>query len=227
MIQSLIDILLKLVIAAIPVILALTLPVAATGRVANRLGDTTARAHRRLTFNPLPHIDPVGTLAVPFICFVFSFISHSPLLLMGWAKPLPLNDYRLRRPHTDPRWVAGAGIGANLAMAVLWAVLFHIVLRVAAPDDGYSLAGVLAQMGQYGLQVNAVFAAISLIPVPPMPGGRILLTLLDRRKAQQLEQLQPHATWIVLILLLSGVLRVVIVPIIWLADALATLLTGF
>lgn len=226
MIQSLIDILLSLVIAAIPVILAVTMPVAASGWVANRLGDSTARAHRRLTFNPLPHIDPVGTLAVPFICFVFSQISHSQLLLMGWAKPLPLNDYRLRRPRTDPRWVAGASAGANFAMVVLWAVLLRIVLGFAPAADNYTLAGVLARMAVYGVQVNAIFTAFALLPIPPLPGGRILVTFLSRPQAAQLERLEPYATWILLFLLFSGVLGILIRPIAWLATSIAAIVVG-
>jgi Zn-dependent protease len=227
MIQSLIDILLSLVIAAVPVILAITMPVAASGWVANRLGDTTARAHRRLTFNPVPHIDPIGTLAVPFICFVFSTISHSQLLLMGWAKPLPLNDYRLRRPRTDPRWVAGANAGANFAMVVLWAVLLRLLLNIAPPTDSYTVSGVIAKMAVYGVQVNAIFTAFALLPIPPLPGGRILVTFLPRHQAAQLEQLAPYATWILLFLLFSGVLGVLIRPIAWLATTVAAILVGF
>lgn len=223
MIQSLIDILLHLVIAAIPVILAITMPVAAEGWVAYRRGDTTARAHRRLTFNPIPHIDQIGTLAVPFICFVFSQISHSGLLLFGWAKPLPLSPGRLRRPRIDSRWVAGARIGASFAMVILWAV----VLRLTPFGDPYSVGGVLFQMAQFGVQVNAIFTAFELLPIPPYPGGRILLTLLPYQQASQLEQLTPYANWIVLLLLFSGVLQVIIAPVAGFAMALAGLLTGF
>lgn len=223
MIQSLIDILLNLLIAAVPVILAITTPVAAEGWMANRLGDNTARAHRRLTFNPLPHIDQVGTLAVPFICFVFSQITHSGLLLWGWAKPLPLNPYRLRRPRVDVRWVAGAQVGASFLMMLLWA----IVLRLVPPADPYSLFGVLGAMAGFGLQVNAVFTAFSLIPIPPLPGGRILLTLLSRPHAEQLEQLQPYANMILLVLAFSGLLWIVIGPITRLALGIAFLLVGF
>jgi len=221
--QSLIDILLKLVIAAIPVILAITMPVAAEGWVAYKKGDTTARAQGRLTFNPIAHIDQIGTLAVPFICFIFSQISHSGLLLFGWAKPLVLSPGRLRRPRIDTRWVAGSRIGASFAMVVLWAV----VLRLMPPGDPYSLTGVLRQMALFGVQVNAIFTAFEVLPIPPYPGGRILVTFLSYPHAQQVEQLAPYANWIMLFLLFSGVLGVIISPIAGLAIGLAGLLTGF
>ncbi len=223
LLQSLIEILLRLLIAAIPVILAITMPVAAEGWVAYRKGDTTARAHRRLTFNPMAHIDPVGTLAVPFICFVFSQISGASLLLFGWAKPLPLSPGRLRRPRIDTRWVAGSRIGTSFAMVLLWAVM----LRLMPPGDPRSVAGVLRQMAVFGVQVNAIFTAFEMLPIPPYPGGRILLTLLPYKYASQLEQLTPYATWIILFLLFTGVLGVLITPIVSLAIGLAALLTGF
>ena len=223
MIESLIDILLGLIIAAVPVILAITTPIAAEGWVANRFGDSSARAQGRLTFNPLPHIDQIGTLAIPFICFVFSRITGAGLLLWGWAKPLQLNPSRMRRPRISVRWVAGAQVAASFLMLVLWAILH----RLLPPADHYSVLGVLRDMAGYGITVNAVFTAFGLIPIPPLPAGRVLVTFLSYQQREQLERLEPHANIIVLVIAFSGLLQFVIVPVAWLGRGIASLLVGF
>jgi Zn-dependent protease len=219
LLASLIDVLTRLVIAAVPVVLAITMPEATRGYVASRHGDSIARAYRRLTFNPLPHIDPIGTLAVPFGFFVFATITGSPLMLLGWPKVLPLSDSRLRRPRIAIRWVAGSAIAANAVMMLAWGAVWGLT---AGFSDGVVLR-VLHQMAMFGMQVNAVFTAFQMLPVPPLPGGKIALTLLDYRQGEALQRLEPYAFVIVIVLALSGVLSLLISPLMWLATLVGSL----
>src|SRR6266568_2091555 len=117
-----------IVLWAVPVVLAITLHEAAHGYVARRFGDQTAYMLGRVTLNPLKHIDPIGTIAVPGFLIAVSVLTRAPLFIFGWAKPVPVNFGNLRHPKRDMLWVAGAGPFANFAMAVAWAILLMIVL---------------------------------------------------------------------------------------------------
>ena len=216
---NLLDVLTRLLIAAVPVILAITMPEAARGYAASRFGDSVARAYKRLTFNPIPHIDPIGTLAVPFAFFVFSAMTGAPFMLLGWAKPLPLSDGRLRNPRISIRYVSGAVIAASVVMMLAWAIISGLTL--GALDN--PLIRILHRMASYGVQINAIFAVFSLLPVPPLPGGKILLTFLDWRQGEMLRRLEPHVFLIVLVLALSGVIGVLMQPLLWLANVVGSL----
>jgi Zn-dependent protease len=122
-----IEILIDILMVAIPVIFAITLHEAAHGYVANMLGDPTARMMGRITLNPIQHVDPIGTLAVPFALFVFSRITNTPLTLIGWAKPVPIDVRRLRNKRSSMAWVAAAGPASNFVMLLLWAILLRWV----------------------------------------------------------------------------------------------------
>ncbi|MDP1957187.1 MAG: site-2 protease family protein, partial [Rhodocyclaceae bacterium] len=154
-----------LAIYAIPVIFAITLHEAAHGYAARHFGDPTAWQMGRITLNPVKHIDLVGTLLVPALIL---FVSKGAFLF-GWAKPVPVNFGRLRRPKQDMFWVAAAGPGANLFMACAWALLLK--LAVVMPANAYSLP--LAEMCRAGITVNAVLMLLNLLPIPPLDGGRI------------------------------------------------------
>jgi Zn-dependent protease len=170
-------------IFALPVILAITLHEAAHGYVAKQFGDLTAYAQGRVTLNPLRHIDPMGTVIVPLLLLAVS----SPYLF-GWAKPVPVNFGNLRHPKSDMLWVAAAGPGANLLMALLWALVFK--LGLAIPESNFSEPMLL--MGQAGILINVILLVLNLLPLPPLDGGRIAVSLLPQRIAYRFAQIEPY-----------------------------------
>ena len=195
-------------IYALPVIFAITLHEAAHGYVAKHYGDLTAYAQGRVTLNPLKHIDLIGTIIVPLGIYVLSTSAVGSGFLFGWAKPVPVNFANLRRPKRDMLWVAAAGPGANLLMAFLWA--FIIKLSFAMPES--DLAEPMMLMGQAGITINAILLVLNLLPLPPLDGGRIAVSLLPHRIAHRFAQIEPYGFMIILVLLFTGVLGAVILP---------------
>lgn len=193
-----------LAIYALPVIFAITLHEAAHGYVARHFGDPTAWQLGRITLNPLRHVDPVGTLLVPALILLFS----SGAFLFGWAKPVPVDFGRLRKPKQDMLWVAAAGPGANLAMALGWASLLK--LAVVMPDNAYSLP--LAEMARAGINVNGVLMLLNLLPLPPLDGGRIVVSLLPPRAAWRFAAIERYGFFILLALLFLGLLDYILTP---------------
>lgn len=192
-----------LAIYAIPVIFAITLHEAAHGYVARHFGDPTAWQLGRITLNPLKHIDPIGTLLVPALLYI-----SQTGFLFGWAKPVPVDFGRLRRPKQDMLWVAAAGPGANLVMALGWAVVLK--LAVVMPEHAYSLP--LAEMARAGLMVNAILMLLNLLPLPPLDGGRIAVSLLPPRAAWRFAQIERYGFFILIALLFLGVLNDILTP---------------
>jgi Zn-dependent protease len=199
-------------IYALPVLFAITLHEAAHGYVARHFGDMTAYAQGRISLNPARHIDPIGTIVVPLIILLFS----SGKFLFGWAKPVPVNYSALRRPKQHMLWVAAAGPGSNLAMALGWAVLLKIV--ALAPANFFTLP--MRLMAEAGILVNLIFMFLNLLPILPLDGGRILASLLPSRAAWQYARLEPWGLPLLLLLLVTNVLDFVLVPLVGLSDAL-------
>ncbi len=195
-------------IYALPVIFAITLHEAAHGYVAKHYGDLTAYAQGRVSLNPMRHIDLIGTIIVPLVLFVFSKMTMGAGFLFGWAKPVPVNFGNLRRPKRDMLWVAAAGPGANLLMALLWALV--IKLGLAMPES--DLARPMMLMGFAGIKINAILLILNLLPLPPLDGGRIAVSLLPHRIAYRFSQIEPYGFMILLFLLFTGVLGAVIGP---------------
>jgi Zn-dependent protease len=191
-----------LVIAAIPVLFAITLHEAAHGYVARYFGDMTAHAAGRISLNPLRHIDPVGTVLLPLLTLALGGI------LFGWAKPVPVNSAALRHPRQDMRWVALAGPASNLVMAIGWA--FVAKLAWAFPESYY--AEPLLEMAQIGIKINAVLMALNLLPLPPLDGGRIAVSLLPARQAYQLARIEPYGMLILIVLAVTPVLSWILAP---------------
>jgi Zn-dependent protease len=193
-----------LAIYAVPVLLAITLHEAAHGYVARHFGDPTAWLAGRITLNPARHIDPVGTVLVPALLLFAS----KGAFMFGWAKPVPVDFGRLRRPKQDMLWVAAAGPASNLVMAFGWALLLK--LAVTMPENAYSLP--LAEMARAGIDVNTILMLLNLLPLPPLDGGRIAVSLLPARAAWRFAQLERYGFIILLALLFLGVLDDILTP---------------
>ena len=206
-----------IVIFALPVTLAITLHEAAHGYVAKKYGDLTAYAQGRVTLNPLKHIDPMGTVVVPLLLLAVS----SPYLF-GWAKPVPINFGNLRHPKRDMLWVAAAGPGANFLMAFIWALVFKFGLAI--PESNFSEPMLL--MGQAGILVNVILLVLNLLPLPPLDGGRIAMSLLPHRIAYRFAQIEPYGFIILLVLLFTGALGAVIEPFIFITIRLVAWVVG-
>ena len=199
-------------IAALPIIFAITLHEAAHGYAARYFGDPTAWNEGRITANPLKHIDPVGTILVPALILWLSGNS----LLFGWAKPVPVNFGRLRHPKSDMLWVAAAGPAANLAMLFFWAALLKLPWLL--PLNFFSQPLVL--MAKFGISINITLMVLNLLPLPPLDGGRIAVSLLPRDAAWQFAKLERFGFPILLLLLFTGILGSVLTPVMQLVEGL-------
>src|SRR5574340_948558 len=183
-------------LAAIPVLFAITLHEAAHGYAARHFGDLTAYAQGRISLNPLRHIDPVGTILLPLLTLFVGGI------LFGWAKPAPVNFAALRRPKQDMFWVALAGPASNLAMALFWAVMMKLALM--NPENYF--AEPLIGMADIGVTINAILLVLNLLPLPPLDGGRIAVSLLPYRQAYKLSKIEPYGMFILIFLAITPVL---------------------
>lgn len=189
-------------LAAIPVLFAITLHEAAHGYVARHFGDMTAYQYGRISLNPIRHIDPVGTILLPLLTLWMGGI------LFGWAKPVPVNFANLRNPKKDMLWVALAGPASNLFMAFCWALFAKIAL--AFPDNYYSAP--LLEMAKIGININAVLMVLNLLPLPPLDGGRIAISMLPHRPAYQLAKIEPYGMFILIFLAVTPLLWWILSP---------------
>jgi Zn-dependent protease len=179
---------------AIPVLLAITLHEAAHGYAARQLGDDTAWQMGRVTLNPFPHIDLIGTVIMPLMLF----FATSGQFLFGYAKPVPVDFSRLHHPKRDMVWVALAGPAANLFQAFAWAVLIYLLSGMGSEERFF------LDMAQAGVLVNLVMFAFNLFPLPPLDGGRILVGLLPMRLALGFASIERYGFFIVMGLVLMG-----------------------
>ena len=182
---------------AIPVLLAITLHEAAHGYAARQLGDDTAWQMGRVTLNPFPHMDLVGTVIMPLILF----FATSGQFLFGYAKPVPVDFSRLRHPKRDMVWVALAGPGVNLLQAFAWAVVIYLLSGMGSEERFF------IEMAQAGVLVNLVMFAFNLFPLPPLDGGRIVMGLLPMRLAIGFSHIERYGFFIVMGLVLMGVIN--------------------
>ena len=198
-------------------LLAITLHEAAHGYVARMFGDSTAWMLGRVTLNPLKHVDPVGTVLVPGVILLTSALAGAGGMLFGWAKPVPVNFANLRHPKRDMIWVAAAGPGSNLLQAILWALLFKLLLVAGVQERFFFL------VAQAGVSVNLVLMALNLLPLPPLDGGRILVGLLPPGPSQALARVEPYGFFILIALLVTGTLGVFLRPFLAIGDAIVRL----
>ncbi|MGQ3888189.1 site-2 protease family protein [Legionella sp. CNM-1927-20] len=202
----------------IPVLFAITLHEAAHAWVAYRLGDTTAKMLGRVSFNPIRHIDLIGTIIVPILVLALSNFTF----VFGWAKPVPINAGQLKNPRRDVILVTGAGPLSNFLMAIFWAGLFKLGLSLNPQTSTIGLFMVLASKA--GIIINLLLAFLNLIPIPPLDGSRIVASLLPIRQAILYQKLEPYGFFIILLLLITGILSWLITPpISWSLVALSAL----
>ena len=184
-------------VAALPVILAITIHEAAHGYTAKFFGDNTAYAMGHVTLNPFSHIHWLGTVVLPLSLYY----ATSGALIFGFAKPVPVNFGNLRHPKRDMVWVALAGPASNLVQAVVWALLY-----VVYTDFGVTEKFFLA-MCKAGVLSNVVMFAFNLFPLPPLDGGRIVVGLLPWKQAYQFSRIEPYGFYIVMALAITGVVN--------------------
>ena len=185
---------------AIPVLFAITVHEASHGYVARMFGDNTAYVLGRVTLNPIKHIDPLGTVAIPLGMVILTGF------MFGWAKPVPVDWSSLRNPKRDMIWVAAAGPGVNLLMAIVWAIILRL-LQVAGVEERYFF-----EVARAGIQVNLVFMALNLLPIPPLDGGRIVSGLLPRNLSNVYSRIEPFGLFIIVGLLFTGALTFLLRP---------------
>lgn len=169
----------QIALVAIPVIIAITLHEAAHGYVARHFGDETAERAGRISLNPLRHVDPFGTIILPGLLL----LSHAGFLF-GYAKPVPVNFAGLRHPKRDMIWVAAAGPGMNILLAIVSAALLYVAIYAGGANERFLLAALWTSV-----DINLVLAIFNLLPVPPLDGGRVAVGLLPQPLSTALAQL--------------------------------------
>ena len=183
----------KAAVWAIPVIFAITIHEAAHAWVAMLLGDKTAYRLGRVTFNPMPHIDPIGTVALPIICLV------TGMPMFGWAKPVPVEVGQLRFGRKSFVWVALAGPFSNMIMAITWA----IIAKIASHGFVSSYLGEpLYLMGMAGVQINMALMIFNLLPLPPLDGSRVVARFLKGKALDSWHNMERYGMFILMALMM-------------------------
>lgn len=189
----------------------------AHGFAAYRRGDDTAYLSGRLSFNPLPHIDPVGTILLPAACIYFSFPA------IGWAKPVPVNPYRMHSPRRDMAMVALSGPLSNLLLALLAALSFKAIMMGLV---GGELGFTLLKMFGFAVVINLLLAVFNMIPVYPLDGSQVMLGVLKGRALELYEKHLPFGMYIIIGLVVSGLLQALLRPLLNLAMMLVAPIMG-
>jgi len=188
---------------ALPVIFAITLYEAARGYTARYFGDTTAKAQGRLSFNPVVHIDPMGTLVIPVVLYLVT----QGAFLFGYAKPMPLNYSMLRDPKKNLKWIALSGPAVNLLMGFAWMLLSILLVALSVKEPFFK------KMATAGVLTNLAMFAFHLLPIPPLAGGQIILSLLPHAQAYKYAKIEPYCFFILIGLALLHVLQYWMIPV--------------
>lgn len=194
----------QLSVWVLPVLVAVILHEISHGVVANWCGDSTAKDRGRLTLNPLPHIDPIGTIALPGLLL----LTHAPFVF-GYARPVPVNFANLRNPKRDMVLVAAAGPLTNMILAVASVMALRLLIGWHVSPHAASV-----QMFKNSVEMNVVLGVFNLMPILPLDGGRVLAGLLPRRQALAFARLEPFGMVIVVMLMATNVMGQVVGPVV-------------
>lgn len=192
-----------LLLAILPILLGITLPAAVCGYMARFCGDRTAETMGRLSLNPAKYIDIVGTIIIPLA----TMILLSGFLMVGWAKPVPIDPRNFKNRRQGERLVAIASPLANLLLCLCWTIV--VIISRWVPEY---FQEPLAMMGIIGVRVNAMFCFFSLLPIPPQPGARFIDSFLSPKASMEYRKLEPYGTWIILLLIVSGIFSFILRP---------------
>ncbi|WP_456405742.1 site-2 protease family protein [Thiolapillus sp.] len=214
----------QLVVFVLPLIFAITVHESAHGWVADKLGDHTARSMGRVTINPIPHIDLVGTIIVPLALYAMTTLAGGGGLIFGWAKPVPINPRNFKNYRRDTALTAAAGPASNFIMLLIWAM----VLRLSMGLEGSAgwIAEPLAYMAVGGILINTILMVLNLLPILPLDGGRVVASLLPPRLSFSYAKLEPWGLFILIGLMVTGILWPLMSPVLQLVQTLAYSIAG-
>ena len=204
-------------ISITPVLLAITVHEASHGYAAKYFGDKTAYFLGRITLNPLKHIDPVGTILIPGSLLLLAYVQGTTPFLFGWAKPVPVNFSNLNNPKKDMMWVAFAGPGSNLVMAIIWAIVLGFF---QSPGNSYGVF--INGMAQVGIMINLILMLLNLLPIPPLDGGRMAVSILPSPWSYKLASIEQYGMFIIIFLFISGFLSAILWPLVSFFQGLLT-----
>jgi Zn-dependent protease len=197
----------------IVLLLSLTIHESAHAWMADKMGDPTAKMLGRISLNPIVHIDIIGTVILPILAAITGWA------LIGWAKPVPVNPMNLKNPRKDDMLISALGPVSNLALAVVFAIIFNIV-RFVLPREG--LFNPVYRFLVFGILINIILALFNLIPIPPLDGSGVLMGFLSPSAAEKYEKISPFGIIIIYILMYSGLFGAIIFPLSWFIFSILT-----
>jgi Zn-dependent protease len=211
--HSIFDYFIVAIIFILPTVLAITVHEAAHARMAYQLGDTTAWALGRVSLNPLNHIDWLGTIVVPLSCVIITLLFNAPMVIFGWAKPVPISYHKLRHPRLSTALIAGAGPAANLVMACAWGCGAWLLLQLPLVWHESLVVIIGFALAAAGIIMNVLLMVLNLLPIPPLDGGRIVMSVIPLAIVRRLGRVDLWGLFILIGLVVSGVLFDIIRPI--------------
>ncbi|WP_456417919.1 site-2 protease family protein [Thiolapillus sp.] len=214
----------QLAVFVLPLIFAITVHESAHGWMADKLGDPTARSMGRVTLNPIPHIDPVGTIVVPLALYALTTLSGGGGLIFGWAKPVPIDPRNFRNYRRDTALTALAGPVSNFIMLLLWAMVLR--LSMGLENSAAWVGEPLAYMAVGGILINTILMVLNLLPILPLDGGRVLASLLPPRLSYSYAKLEPWGLFILIGLMVTGILWPLMSPMLQFVQTLAYSIAG-